>query len=75
MTSEHTQKSTPLAPEGLYRWTEIAKLLPVSRETWRQRMLAKQAPQSIRIGVRCTVWRGADVLKWLQDPNGYNEVD
>lgn len=68
-------KELNISPEGLYRWNEISKLLPVSRETWRQRMLAKQAPQSIRIGERCTVWRGADVLKWLQDPNGYSVDD
>lgn len=60
-----------ISPEGLYRWAEIKGRLPVSRETWRLRVKTKTAPQPIRIGERCTAWRGADLLQWLSDPNGY----
>lgn len=71
----NTHQPLPLASEGLYRWTEFSDRLPVSRETWRLRVLAKTAPEPLRIGQRCTVWRGADILKWLADPNGYDAAD
>jgi predicted DNA-binding transcriptional regulator AlpA len=58
-------------PEGLYRWAEIAPYLPFKREAWRLRVLNKTAPQPIRLGARCTLWRGADIIDWLSRPDTY----
>ena len=58
-------------PEGLYRWKELSEFLPISRDFWRKRVNAKKAPQPIRLGERCTFWRGADVIEWLQSPDTY----
>lgn len=60
-----------LHPDGLYRWSELKEVLPVGRETWRLKVIAGHAPQPVRLGTRCTSWRGSDVLVWLADPDGY----
>ena len=65
------KKPVTIAPEGLYRWSEFADRVPVSRETWRQRVKAGKAPAPLRLGTRCTAWRGGDLLEWLRDPAGY----
>lgn len=58
-------------PEGLYRWKELSEFLPISRDFWRKRVNAKKAPQPIKLGIRCTFWRGSDVIDWLQNPDTY----
>lgn len=60
-----------LSPDGLYRWREFQHLVPVSRETWRKRVLAGRAPKPEKLGERCTYWRGQELLEWLKDPDGY----
>lgn len=72
-TRTQTRKAPPtIVPEGLYRWSEIAPVLPIAREAWRLRVLAGTAPKPIKLGIRCTAWRGVDLLAWLADPNGYH---
>ena len=65
--------SGQIHPDGLYRWKEFADRIPFSRETWRKRVLSGTAPASIRIGGACTVWKGAAILAWLDDPTGYRQ--
>lgn len=62
-----------LNPDGLYRWRDIAGMVPVSRETWRKRVTAGTAPAPVRLSLRCTCYRGQDVLLWLQDPGAYRQ--
>ncbi|CAJ0732864.1 MULTISPECIES: helix-turn-helix transcriptional regulator [Ralstonia] len=70
-------KSTPtearlvLPQDGVSRFTQIAAFLPFSRETWRKLVRDGKAPQPIRIGDRCTVWKNADIHAWLASPNTY----
>lgn len=67
-----SQKSAPtIHPEGLYRWDEFADRIPFSRETWRKRVLAGQAPAAKLVGRACTAWKGADILAWLNNPDSY----
>ena len=61
--------------EGLYRWNEFEDRIPFSRETWRQRVKAGRAPKPESLGENCTVWRGADLLAWLDNPAGYKAAD
>lgn len=60
-------------PDGLYRWADLQDVMPISRETWRKRVNDGTAPKPIRIGTRCTSWRGSDVLEWLSDPVAYKQ--
>lgn len=60
-----------ISPDGLYRWSDIKDLVPVSRETWRKRVIDGTAPAPVQLSPRCTCYRGEDLLLWLQDPIGY----
>ncbi|MGN6024619.1 helix-turn-helix transcriptional regulator [Alcaligenes faecalis] len=65
-------KSAPtIHPEGLYRWDEFADRIPFSRETWRKRILAGQAPAAKLVSRACTAWKGADILAWLNNPDSF----
>lgn len=71
MQADTQYGAAQIHPEGLYRWKEFADRIPFSRETWRKRVLGGAAPAPIRIGGSCTAWKGAAILAWLKDPNGY----
>ncbi|MFE0843447.1 helix-turn-helix transcriptional regulator [Achromobacter insolitus] len=58
-------------PDGLYRWGQFAALVPFSRETWRHRILQGRAPRPASQSPNCSAYRGADILAWLADPDGY----
>lgn len=60
-----------IVPEGLYRWETVAPHIPLSHESWRQRVQGGRAPKPIKLSGRCTAWRGADILEWLADPVEY----
>lgn len=60
-----------LLPDALYSWTEIAPFVRVSRETWRTRILDGTAPPKVRTGERGIRYRGAEVLRWIDNPTGY----
>lgn len=60
-----------IRPEGLYAWNDFEDRIPYSRETWRKRVNKGTAPAPQVRTVARTAWRGADLLKWLEDPEGY----
>lgn len=60
-----------LLPSALYSWTEIAPFVRISRETWRTRVIDGTAPPKIPTGARGMKYRGSEVLRWLEDPIGY----
>lgn len=60
-------------PEGLYRWSEFSDRMPFGREAWRRRILTGSAPKGLVLGPTCTVWRGEDILEWLNNPATYSK--
>ncbi|MFY2090842.1 helix-turn-helix transcriptional regulator [Achromobacter xylosoxidans] len=60
-----------LLPGALYSWTEIETFVRVSRETWRIRVMDGTAPPKVKTGERGVKYRGAEVLRWIDDPAGY----
>lgn len=70
MAAAHKSAST-IHPEGLYRWDEFADRIPFSRETWRKRVLAGQAPAAKLVSRACTAWKGEDILAWLNNHDSY----
>jgi len=68
--SEHGQ-ATVLPRDGVSRFSQFQTFLPFSRETWRKLVRARKAPQPIKMGERCTVWKNSDIHAWLADPCGY----
>ncbi|HUH61070.1 MAG TPA: AlpA family phage regulatory protein [Candidimonas sp.] len=69
--AEIEQKPMTILPEGLYRWETFAPHVPLSQESWRQRVHDGRAPKPIKLSGRCTAWRGSDILQWLSDPTDY----
>lgn len=60
-----------LPEHGKSRWRQIKPFIPVSREKFRQLELEGKAPRRERMGVRCTFYDNAEVLRWLADPVNY----
>lgn len=65
-----------LAPEtlpqiGMSRWEQLRHFVPISRESWRQLVLAGKAPTPVRLTERCTLYPNAEVHRWLADPINY----
>lgn len=71
-TTKKTTSSAPIIyPDGLYRFAAFKPLIGYSRETWRQRGKEGTAPKPVVQGANSTLWRGADVLAWLENPAEY----
>ena len=66
--------SAAILPEGLYRWKEFSHMVPIGRESWRKRVAEGTAPPKVQLGARCTAYRGADILEWLENPAGYRAL-
>lgn len=57
--------------DGMSRYSQLKKFLPVSREKWRQLVRDQVAPQPVKLGIRCTMWRNVELHEFLADPAGY----
>lgn len=70
MTTKNKAKLPPatLPPVGMSRWEQLRHFIPVSRETWRQLVLAGKAPQPVRLTERCTMYDNGAVHRWLAGP-------
>jgi prophage regulatory protein len=71
-----TRTKVPQEPEtiplvGMSRWETLRHFIPVSRETWRQLVIAKRAPAPYKLSERCTMYSNADVHRWIADPANY----
>jgi predicted DNA-binding transcriptional regulator AlpA len=66
-----SQTPPTLSSDGLSRWGQIQPFVAVSRETWRQLVLKRKAPQPVKLGKGTTLYRNAEVLAWLADPVAY----
>ncbi|MEN9863970.1 MAG: hypothetical protein RLZZ601_1734 [Pseudomonadota bacterium] len=57
--------------DGMSRFSQLKKFLPVSREKWRQLVRDQAAPQPVKLGIRCTMWRNSELHEFLKDPAAY----
>ena len=62
---------TTLPKDGMSRFKQFQTFLPVSRETWRKLVRDKRAPQPVRMGTRCNLYRNSDLHAFLADPLNY----
>lgn len=67
----HMNIQPHIQPKGLYRWAELKPFLPIGESSWRKMVAAKAAPQPIKLSRKCTLWRGSEVLDWLEQPDTY----
>ena len=70
ISTAQTERST-LPKDGMSRFKQFQTFLPVSRETWRKLVRDKRAPQPVRMGVRCTMWKNEQLHEFLNDPLNY----
>ena len=64
-------KPDQLPFDGMSRFSQLKKFLPISREKWRQLVRDGKAPQPIKLGIRCTMWRNSELHIFLRDPAAY----
>ncbi|MGF6777831.1 helix-turn-helix transcriptional regulator [Paraburkholderia sp. GAS334] len=57
--------------DGYTRWNDLKRLVPLCRESIRQRELEGRFPRRIHLSQRCAVWSNRELHKWLADPVGY----
>ena len=62
---------TTLPKDGMSSFEQFQTFLPISRETWLKLVRDKRPPQPVRMGVRCTRWKNADLHAFLADPLNY----
>lgn len=56
---------------GMSRFSQFKAFLPISREKFRQLVIAKKAPQPIRLGTRCTFYKNSELHAFFNDPLNY----
>jgi prophage regulatory protein len=61
----------PLSPGYLLRFADLRPHVRLSRQTVLTLEQAGRFPRAVRFGPRCTLWRSADVIEWLNDPEHY----
>lgn len=73
MTTNSKPKISPISlpTVGMSRWEQLRHFIPVSRETWRQLVLAGKAPQPVRLTERCTMYDNVAVHRWLAAPTDF----
>lgn len=52
-------------PDALLKIQTVSTVTALSASTIFRKVAAKQFPQPVRMGQRCTRWRSADVRAWL----------
>ncbi|WP_343675924.1 helix-turn-helix transcriptional regulator [Paraburkholderia heleia] len=63
--------AAPLATGYLLRFADLRPYIRISRQTVLTLEQAGRFPRAVRFGPRCTLWRTADVIEWLADPEHY----
>ncbi|WP_196489755.1 helix-turn-helix transcriptional regulator [Burkholderia cepacia] len=64
----------PLVPGYLLRFTDLRPYVRLSRQTVLALEQAGRFPRAVRFGPRCTLWRSAEVIEWLGDPERYRVI-
>jgi prophage regulatory protein len=67
-------KPDQLPYDGMSRFSQIKRYIPFSREKWRQMVRDQVAPQPIKLGIRCTMWRNSELHEFFKDPAGYKVI-
>lgn len=72
--SEQLRHAQPLhavqLADALLRIRTVTQVTGLSSATVYRKLAAKQFPQPVRLGKRCTRWKAADVRAWIQAQGG-----
>lgn len=63
-----------LPPQGMSRAKDILPLLPFGKTTLWRKVKNGQFPKPTQLSTHCTVWKNSDVLAWIAQQGGANEL-
>jgi predicted DNA-binding transcriptional regulator AlpA len=69
ITNKSSNETLPI--DGMSRWSQFKKFLPISREKFRQLSKEGRAPKPIRLGIRCTFYSNNELHRFFHDPLNY----
>jgi prophage regulatory protein len=49
------------------RLPQILDLIPIGKSTWYSWVKKGIAPQPIRFGLRCSMWRHTDIMEFIEE--------
>lgn len=49
------------------RLSQILKLIPIGKSTWYNWVKTGKAPQPIRFGTRCSMWRYSEIINFIEN--------
>ena len=62
--------SATLPETGFLRLPEVLQLIPVSKSTWWDGIMAGKYPAGIKLSERCTAWRAEDIRTLVNQRGG-----
>ncbi|MBL3593364.1 helix-turn-helix transcriptional regulator [Aminirod propionatiphilus] len=65
--TEHRQIDGQEKRYGFLRLPQVLQLIPVSKATWWQLVKEGKAPAGIRLSANVTVWREADIDRYIRE--------
>jgi len=75
-TPAPSQSPPTLPADGFIRWQTLRLIVPLSRESVRQRELSGRFPRRVQLGSeRCVAWPNREIHRWLADPTNYRVED
>lgn len=57
----------PSLPDRLLRLRDVLEIIPVSRSDWWKGVKDGKYPSPVKLSPRVTVWRGSDLMRFIQD--------
>lgn len=62
-----SQQTKHLNPEKLLRISEVLNIIPMGKSTFYAWIQAGKAPQPVRFGTRCSMWRESDIINFIDE--------
>ncbi|WP_233556447.1 helix-turn-helix transcriptional regulator [Noviherbaspirillum sedimenti] len=66
MSTSHSHNAT-LPETGFLRQSTVLTIIPISKSTLWQRVLAGTFPAPIKLSARVTVWRVEEIRRWISE--------
>ncbi|MBO1567073.1 helix-turn-helix transcriptional regulator [Yersinia pseudotuberculosis] len=69
-----TDKLKNQQSEKLLRINDVLNIVPMGKSTFYAWMQAGKAPQPVRFGSRCSMWRYTDIMKFIEEYANKREI-
>lgn len=65
MQKKNSENPVVLPKEGYIRLPDVLSVVPVSRSTWLSWVKAGKAPKPVKLSLRTSVWKVADIRAFI----------